>query len=333
MTSKFLDTFARPISYLRVSVSDRCNLRCVYCMPIEGIPLLSHQDILTFEEIERVVQTAAKMGIRKIRLTGGEPLTRAGLPKLVHMIAATPGIDDISMTTNGQLLPRYADELASAGLNRVNISLDSLRPKRYRALTRVGDLAPAWRGVQAAEAAGLAPVKINSVVVRGFNDDEVVDFARLTLAEERHIRFIEVMPLGHSDLWAENGFVSMQEVRERIETALGPLSQVGLDAPVIGNGPARYWRLPDAAGTLGFISPVSDHFCAGCNRLRLTADGRLLPCLLSDMEIDLRDPLRSGIDDAELKALLANAVARKPARHHLEEGEHPVKREMAQIGG
>jgi cyclic pyranopterin phosphate synthase len=237
------------------------------------------------------------------------------------------------MTTNGQLLPRYADELASAGLNRVNISLDSLRPERYRALTRVGDLALAWRGVEAAEAAGLAPVKINSVVVRGFNDDEVVDFARLTLAEERHIRFIEVMPLGHNDLWAEDGFVSMQEVRERIETALGPLSQVGLDAPVIGNGPARYWRLPNATGTLGFISPISDHFCAGCNRLRLTADGRLLPCLLSDMEIDLRDPLRSGIDDAELKALLANAIARKPARHHLEEGEHPVKREMAQIGG
>jgi len=333
MTAKFLDTFARPINYLRISVTDRCNLRCVYCMPAGGIPLLTHQDILTFEEIERIVRVAAGLGIYKIRLTGGEPLTRIGITDLVRLIAAVPEIDDISMTTNGHLLPRYAQDLAAAGLRRVNVSLDSLRAGRFRALTRTGNLDRAWEGVLAAEAAGLIPVKINAVVMRGFNDDEVVDFGRLTLAAERHIRFIEVMPLGHNDLWAEDGFVPMQEVRERIEAALGPLRQVGQDNPVLGNGPARYWRLPGAPGTIGFISPVSEHFCAHCNRLRLTAEGQLRPCLLSDEEIDLRNPLRSGTDDTELKALITQAVVHKPARHHLREGEHPVNREMAQIGG
>jgi len=333
MTAKFLDSFARPINYLRVSVTDRCNLRCVYCMPAGGIPLLRHQDVLTFEEIQRIVRLAAELGIYKVRLTGGEPLVRIGLSHLVRMIAAIPQIDDISLTTNGHLLPRYADELAAAGLNRVNVSLDSLREDRFRTLTRVGALAQAWEGVTAAEKAGLTPVKINVVVIRGFNDDEVLDFAQLTLEEERHIRFIEVMPLGHNELWAQDGFVSMQQVRERIETRFGPLEPVGPSALLIGNGPARYYRLPDAPGTLGFITPVSDHFCANCNRLRLTADGRLRPCLLSDAEIDLRGPLREGADDAALRELLNQAVAGKPARHHLSEGEHPVKREMAQIGG
>jgi cyclic pyranopterin phosphate synthase len=333
MAAPFLDNFARPINYLRISVTDRCSLRCVYCMPAEGIPLMPHDEVLTFEEIARVVRQAAALGIHKVRLTGGEPLVRLHLPELVRMIAAVSAIDDISMTTNGHLLPRYVEELAAAGLHRVNVSLDSLRPDRFRALTRVGDLDRAWQGIRAAEAAGLTPIKINVVVLRGFNDDEVVDLARLTLQEERHIRFIEVMPLGHNDLWAEDGFISMGEVRDRIEAALGPLVQVGNDAPVIGNGPARYWHFPGAPGTLGFISPVSDHFCAGCNRLRLTADGRLRPCLLSDDEIDLRGPLRAGIEDTALRELLATAVARKPARHHLDEGRRATRREMSQIGG
>jgi cyclic pyranopterin phosphate synthase len=333
MTAKFLDSFARPINYLRISVTDRCNLRCIYCMPAEGIPLLTHQDILSFEEIQRIVRVAAELGIYKVRLTGGEPLARAGLPHLVRMIAAIPKIDDISMTTNGHLLPRYAEELAAAGLKRVNISLDSLRADRFRALTRVGTLARAWDGVAAAERAGLTPVKINVVVIRGFNDDEVLDFAQLTLEQERHIRFIEVMPLGHNELWAEDGFVSMQEVREKIEAAFGPLEPVGRSALLVGNGPARYYRLGGAPGTLGFITPVSDHFCASCNRLRLTADGRLRPCLLSDAEIDLRGPLRQGMDDIALRELITQAAAGKPARHHLEDGEHPIKREMSQIGG
>jgi cyclic pyranopterin phosphate synthase len=333
MTARFLDSFARPISYLRISVTDRCNLRCVYCMPAEGIPLLGHQDILTFEEIEQVVRVAAGMGIHKIRLTGGEPLARAGLPELVRILAAVPEVDDISMTTNGHLLLRHADELAAAGLDRVNISLDSLRPERFRALTRNGDLERAWEGVRAAESAGLTPVKLNVVVMRGFNDDEVVDFAGLAVAGEHHVRFIEVMPLGHNDLWAEDGFVPVRQVREQIESALGPLEQVGPDSPAAGNGPARYWRVPNALGTIGFISPVSEHFCAGCNRLRLTAEGRLRPCLLSDAEVDLRGPLRSGKDEAELEALIASAIAGKPAGHRLGVGERAVAREMVQIGG
>jgi GTP 3',8-cyclase len=331
--TKFIDTFARPINYLRISVTDRCNLRCLYCMPEEGIPLLTHNDILSFEEIQRIVHAAAGMGIHKIRLTGGEPLARAGVADLVRLIAAEPEIDDISLTSNAHLLPRYAQELAEAGLTRVNISLDSLRADRFRTMTRVGSLERVWKGVAAAEAAGLTPIKFNVVVVRGFNDDEVVDFARLTQETERHVRFIEVMPLGQNSMWADDGFVSTTEVRQQIEAELGPLEQVGTDSPVLGNGPARYWRLPGAPGTLGFISPVSEHFCANCNRLRLTADGRLRPCLLSDAEIDLRGPLRAGINDDELADLLAEAVARKPARHHLAEGIRSRNREMSQIGG
>jgi cyclic pyranopterin phosphate synthase len=331
--TKFLGSLSRPINYLRISVTDRCNLRCVYCMPAEGIQLLSHEEILRYEEIARIVRVASRMGIHKVRLTGGEPLARAGLPDLVRLIAAVPKIDDISLTTNGHLLPRYAEELAAAGLNRVNVSLDSLRADRFRALTRVGELERAWAGVEAAEAAGLTPLKINVVVVRGFNDDEVTDFARLTLEEERHIRFIEVMPLGRNELWSEDGFVSMAEVRDRIEAAFGPMQAVVSSSPVIGNGPARYYQLADAPGTLGFISPISDHFCGGCNRLRLTADGRLRPCLLSDSEIDLSGPLRASISDTELERLITDAAVHKPARHHLEDGERPVKREMAQIGG
>ncbi|MBN1319112.1 MAG: GTP 3',8-cyclase MoaA [Anaerolineales bacterium] len=331
--SKFFDSHARPINYLRISVTDRCNLRCVYCMPPEGIPLMKHEDILTFEEIMRVVRAAAGMGIHKIRLTGGEPLARIGLPDLVHMIAGVPEIDDISLTTNGHTLPRYAKELAEAGLDRVNVSLDSFYPDRFRTITRVGDLDRVWAGIKAAKEAGLTPIKINVVALRGFNDDELVDMARSTIETERHIRFIEVMPLAHNELWASDGFISMGEVKERIEASLGQLQPVGEDSPVVGNGPARYWRFPGAPGTLGFISPVSDHFCAGCNRLRLTADGRLRPCLLSDMEIDIKSTVRSGKSETELIELITEAIRCKPECHHLELGEHPVIRDMAQIGG
>jgi cyclic pyranopterin phosphate synthase len=333
MSAPFLDTFARPINYLRVSVTDRCNLRCVYCMPAAGIPLLGHAEILSYEEISRIVRVAGERGIHKVRLTGGEPLTRLGLTDLVGLIAALPEIDDISMTTNGLLLSRYAARLAAAGLSRVNVSLDTLRPERFRAMTRLGELENGWEGVEAAEAAGLGPLKFNVVVLRGVNDDELVDLAGLTLAQERHIRFIEVMPLGHSDLWSKDGFVPMREVQSSIERDLGPLEQVGHDDPVVGNGPARYWRLPGARGTIGFISPVSDHFCSGCNRLRLTADGRLRPCLLSDQEIDLRGPLRAGVSDEALAALIAQAVVCKPERHRLVEGLSAPGREMSQIGG
>jgi cyclic pyranopterin phosphate synthase len=326
----YQDNFARPINYLRISITDRCNLRCVYCMPSEGIKLRSHHDILTFEEIVRVVEAAATVGIAKIRLTGGEPLARLGLPDLVRMIATVPGIDDVSMTTNGTLLARHADALAAAGLHRVNISLDTLCPERFRQITRHGTLADVWEGIKAAQRANLMPIKLNVVVIRGMNEDEATDFAQMTLEFHWHIRFIEVMPLGANAAWAGDGYVPMTEVRTRIEAAYGPLEPVG--GPV-GNGPARYYRIPSAPGTLGFITPVSEHFCFSCNRLRLTADGKLRPCLLSDAEVDLRTRLRAGASQEELADLLLWGIMDKPGGHHLAQGKVPSKRVMAEIGG
>ncbi len=326
----YLDSFARPINYLRVSVTDRCNLRCVYCMPPEGIKLRSHEEMLTYEEIARLVEAAATIGVSKIRLTGGEPLARRGLPDLGRLIAAAPGVDDISMTTNGTLLARHADALAAAGLNRVNVSLDTLRPERFRQIARRGALADVWAGIEAAQRAGLTPIKLNAVVVRGINEDEVTDFAQMTLARPWHVRFIEVMPLGANAAWAGDGYAPLTEVRARIEAVFGALEPVGGPA---GNGPARYYRVPGGAGTLGFITPVSEHFCFSCNRLRLTADGKLRPCLLSDAELDLRAPLRDGASRQELADLLLSAIMDKPGGHHLAQGQAPSEREMAEIGG
>jgi cyclic pyranopterin phosphate synthase len=326
----YLDNFNRPISYLRISVTDRCNLRCVYCMPPEGVPWRSHNEILRYEEIELIVRAAASLGISKVRLTGGEPLVRLGFVELVHMLARIPGIDDLAMTTNGTLLARYAAELAQAGLKRVNVSLDTLKPERFRQITRQGDLATVFEGIAAAREAGLAPLKVNTVIVRGLNDDEVVDFARLTLEGDWHVRFIELMPLGANTAWAGDGYVSINEVRRRIEAALGELQATKVG---VGNGPARYYRLPGAVGTIGFISPVSEHFCYQCNRLRLTADGRLRPCLLSDYEIDLRTPLAQAADLAEVRELLIHSIEAKPERHHLNESVAPRERAMSEIGG
>jgi cyclic pyranopterin phosphate synthase len=326
----YLDNFNRPISYLRISVTDRCNLRCVYCMPPEGVPCRSHDEILRYEEIELIVRAAASLGIGKVRLTGGEPLVRLGFVELVRMLARIPGIDDLAMTTNGTLLARHAAELAQAGLKRVNVSLDTLQTERFRRITRRGGLAAVFEGIAAAREAGLVPLKVNTVVVRGLNDDEVVDFARLTLEDDWHVRFIEWMPLGTNTAWAGDGYVSVGEVRRRIEDAFGEL----LPAKVrFGNGPARYYRLPEAGGTIGFISPISEHFCYQCNRLRLTADGRLRPCLLSDYEIDLRTSLRQGASLTEVRELLIRSIRAKPERHHLDERISPRERAMSEIGG
>lgn len=326
----YRDDFGRAINYLRVSVTDRCNLRCVYCMPAQGIKKRSHADILCYEEMALIVQAAAELGIRKVRLTGGEPLARLGLPRFVRMIAAIPGIDDLSLTTNGTLLARHAPALAEAGLQRVNVSLDTLRTDRFREITRRGRLNDVWAGISAAQAAGLNPIKFNVVVVRGLNDDEVVDFARRTVRQDWHVRFIELMPIGANVDWAGNGTVPIPEIRARIETEVGPLEPI--HGPT-GNGPARYYRLPNAEGTVGFIGAMSDHFCSTCNRLRLTADGRLRPCLMSDQEIDLRGPLRAGAGLSEIKTLLAQAIHHKPQRHHLDESLSPRDRTMAEIGG
>jgi cyclic pyranopterin phosphate synthase len=326
----YRDAFQRPIDYLRISVTDRCNLRCLYCMPEEGIPQAPHGDILRYEEIARVVQAAAGLGIRKVRLTGGEPLARLGLPDLVALLARIPGIDDISLTTNGTLLARHAQALAQAGLHRVNVSLDSLQPDRFRQITRRGHLDDVWAGVAAARAAGLTPIKFNTVVVRGLNDDEVVAFARKTQTDGWHVRFIELMPIGANVAWAGEGRVPIPEIRARIEAALGPLEAVHGPG---GNGPARYFQLPGAAGSVGFIGALSDHFCQACNRLRLTADGRLRPCLMSGYEVDLRTVLRAGGERAEVQRILRQAILHKPRSHHLDDGAAPQDRTMAQIGG
>jgi cyclic pyranopterin phosphate synthase len=328
-----LDAYNRPISYLRISVTDRCNLRCVYCMPPEGVPWRPHEEILRYEEIETVARAAAELGISKVRLTGGEPLVRPGVVDLVRILARVPGVDDLAMTTNGTLLAGYAADLAQAGLQRINVSLDTLRPERFRRITRGGDLGDVLKGIEAAQAAGLEPIKINSVVIRGLNDDEVVDLARKTMAAEWNVRFIELMPVGNGGTvnarWQEQ-VVTAQEIRGQIETALGELEPAKVSA---GGGPARYYRLAGAKGTLGFITPISEHFCYRCNRLRLTADGQLRPCLLSDYEIDLRTPLRQGAGVARIKALILQGIERKPMQHHLDECQAPEKRVMSEIGG
>jgi cyclic pyranopterin phosphate synthase len=321
------DSFHRPINYLRISVTDRCNLRCIYCMPAEGIKLISHNDILAYEEIYTVARAAAGLGINKIRLTGGEPLVRLGLPSLVQMLAKIEGVDDISLTTNGVLLGRYASELKSAGLRRVNVSLDTLKPERFKLITRIGDdLGEVLAGIEVARAVGLEPVKLNVVVMAGINDDELLDFAGKTITEGWQVRFIELMPLVGKDT---TQFVSASEMKRRLE----PLGELTPYLPSVGNGPAKYFRLPKAKGAIGFITPISEHFCFQCNRMRLTADGRLRPCLLSDYEVDLKPSLRGGISSSGLKKLIKQAVANKPERHNLAEGSVPKQRPFSQVGG
>jgi cyclic pyranopterin phosphate synthase len=324
------DSYQRPIDYLRVSVTDRCNLRCVYCMPPEGVPWRDHSEVLTFEEIVQVVRVAAELGIRKVRLTGGEPLVRRGIVRLVAQLAAIPGIEDLSMTTNGTLLASMARDLAEAGLQRVNISLDSLDPQRFALLTRGGSLDDVRAGIEAATRAGLHPVKINTVVIRSWNDDEVVPFAEMARREGWHVRFIEFMPVGRSALWTPQSFVPAEEIRARIENALGPL--LSEEAPR-GAGPARYYRFSEGTGTIGLIPAVSEHFCSGCNRLRLSADGRLRPCLLCDQEIDLRSVLRNGGPPSAIRERLVQAIRNKPQGHGLAKGSFPHGRTMSEIGG
>lgn len=326
-----IDDFGRPINYLRVSVTDRCNLRCIYCMPAAGVQQQEMSEILTFEEIETVVRTAAGLGISKIRLTGGESLARLGIVDLVAMLAQVPGIDDLSMTTNGTLLADKAEALALAGLNRVNISLDTLKPDRFHYITRRGKLDDVLQGIEAAKSAGLKPVKINMVMVRGLNEDEVVDFAQLTVDEGWHVRYIEMMPIGGDLTWSGDDHVPIHEIQTWITETMGSLQPAGMKQ---GNGPARYYRIAGSdKGTIGFISPVTEHFCDQCNRLRLTADGRLRPCLLSEVELDLRSILRSNAGMESIRESLKEAIRLKPRQHCLEEHIAPQGRAMSEIGG
>ncbi|MFC1987730.1 GTP 3',8-cyclase MoaA [Chloroflexota bacterium] len=323
------DHWQRQINYLRISVTDRCNLRCLYCTA-QPIARISHDDVLRYEEIYRVAQAAASLGISKVRLTGGEPLVRLHLSRLIKMLSKIEGIDDISLTTNGILLSKYAIGLKKAGLKRVNVSLDTLKEDRFKLMSHGDKLGEVLAGIEAAKSAGLNPVKINMVVLRGTNDDEIIDFARMTTSEGWHVRFIELMPFGMQETGVLKT-VPAQEIRECIQS-LGKLEPY---TNQIGNGPAKYYRLPEAKGTIGFITPMTEHFCHSCNRLRLTSDGQLRPCLLDGDEVNLKEPLSNGVSIDELRKLIQQAVAIKRESHRLTGGLAPGigKRPMCQIGG
>ncbi len=323
------DQYGRDLKDLRISLTDRCNLRCVYCMPAGGIDFRPPEELLQDDELVLLVRVAAELGVTRVRLTGGEPTVRAGVVDLVRQIAAITGIEDVSMTTNGLLLDSLAAPLAEAGLRRVNISLDTMDPEKFSRITRGGRVEKVLAGIAAAEAAGLEPIKLNTVVVRGFNEDDVVPLAALTLERPWEVRFIEMMPFGSVGDFAEAGVVKSEETMAKIEAALGPLQPVNLS----GDDPARTYRLLGAPGTLGLISPVSQPFCAKCGRLRLTSDGRLRLCLLRDDETDLLTPLRRGATYEEIRQIFRAAAYRRPFGHALAEKMFPQARVMIQIGG
>jgi cyclic pyranopterin phosphate synthase len=309
-----IDPFGRRVEYLRISVTDKCNLRCLYCMPEEGLPWLTRDQILTYEEIGSVVRVLAGMGLKRVRLTGGEPLVRRDLPTLVELIASTPGIEDISLSTNGVLLTEQAVALRKAGVNRVNVSLDSLRRERVDAIARrSGSFDRIMAGLDAAERVGFSPIKINVVLLRGENDDEVEAFAESTRTRPWHVRFIEIMPTGANLDLSSESYVSCVEALDRVR-AVGSIEPA--EGPT-GNGPATYYRFPGASGTIGVITPMSHNFCDRCNRMRLTADGHLRPCLFGSVQTGLREPLRRGED---LVPLIEETLRIKPERHELVQG-------------
>ncbi len=327
MTKKLIDPFGRTIDYLRISITDHCNLRCLYCVTDE-ISWVPHEEILRFEEITQIVRVFVEEGIRKIRITGGEPLLRKGLPEFISQLSRVEGLEDLSVTTNGVLLVKMAKDLKEAGLTRINVSLDTLHPERYRRITGKDFFHQVWEGIQTAKAVGLSPVKINVVAMKEYNEDEILDFVRLTFRESYVVRFIEYMPVSES--WDDSQFLSVGKIKEKIESVY-PLT------PIPGtrnNGPARVFQVPGAKGEIGLISPLSNHFCGTCNRLRLTADGHLRPCLFSDIEIDIKTPLRNGGGIDSLRSTLYEALKLKPKQHHLDSISAPkCHRGMWSIGG
>lgn len=316
------DSFGRKINYLRVSLTDRCNLRCKYCMPKEGIDKCLHEDLLSLEEVYKIIESFVELGVDKIRFTGGEPLVRKGILELIRNVSKLEGIKDMGMTTNGILLKEMAGDLKDAGLGRVNISLDTLDPEKYRKITRGGDLQRVLEGIEEAKKVGLTPIKINTVLIGGFNEDEVEKLVELTRYDHIDVRFIELMPIGEASNWAEDKFVSNKSLLEKLDR-LEPVKRDDISSPAI------YYKLPGYKGKVGIINPISCKFCKNCNRVRLTSRGRLKLCLHSNREIDLKVPLRQGMD---IKALIKKSINEKEESHHLEEGRY-INRNMNEIGG
>lgn len=325
-----VDPYGRKLTYLRISVTDRCNLRCLYCIPAQGIDKLRHEEILSYEEIIRVAGVAVNMGVNKLRITGGEPLVRKGIDSLLPRLANLPGLKDLSLTTNGIYLKKHLQQIKSAGITRINISLDTLNPQTYERITGFDGFDKVWEAVGLASDMGFSPIKLNMVVLKGINEDEVSDFANLSKKHPFHIRFIEYMPGGFVDQGTALHHIPNAVLKERLSTyeSLIPISRIDTD------GPTTRFRFEGAPGEIGFISPLTHHFCDTCNRLRLTAEGHIRPCLFSDREVDIKTPLREGIDDEGLKRIFMKAAMEKPHGHRLSSA-HPVTLagKMSAIGG
>jgi len=326
--SNLVDSFHRNINYMRISITDRCNMRCIYCNS-HLAPHLTHDDILRYKEIQKIVKAAARLGVKNIRITGGEPLVRPDVGALIELLYLVEGINEISLTTNGAFLEKYMDELREAGLKRVNISLDSFNPDKFKYITGGGNLEDVMRGIVAAIEAGLDPVKINMVPIKGINDDEIADFARKSITDGWNVRYIEYMPFADSED-DKKKMMGIDEIKAAIINTIGPLEPCGTAA---GNGPAKYYRFAGSKGTVGFIGAMTHSFCSECNRFRLTADGRLMPCLMQDDEIDIKGPLRAGASIEELEEFIRNAVALKGEKHLESDKLDLNKRQMWQIGG
>jgi len=329
-----IDAFNREINYLRVSVTDRCNLRCIYCMPKEGLSVIGHDDILRYEEILRIIRASMRLGIMKVRVTGGEPLVRRGILDFLRELKTIDGLKDVSLTTNGILLESMAEGLFEAGIRRINVSLDSMNPEKFKDVTRGGSLEAVLRGIEAARRVGFSPIKINTVVIKGFNDDEVLNFARQTIARPYQIRFIELMPLGRAGMDHEGKYVSNDTILAEISRVFPVESLKGKKSSL--DGPARLFRIEGAQGEVGLIGAMSHHFCRSCNRLRLTADGHIRACLFSDQEVDLKNPLRGGCSDEDLIRLIESAADSKPVGYQeTPDGRRMKKctRNMSAIGG
>ena len=326
---RLIDQYKRTLNYLRISITDRCNLNCIYCTPRHGVPKLNHEDILRYEEILRLAGIAVRLGVDKIRLTGGEPLVRKGVYEFIPKLTAIPGLKEVSLTTNGIHLKENLERIKAAGIKRINVSLDTMNRDTYRKITGYDGFPQVWEGIERARVLGFNPIKINIVPLKGINDSEFLDFARLSLEHPYHIRFIEHMPLGTVGPEVQTNYIPNSKIKAQI-SRLGELIPVPRTKY---DGPAARFRLEGAAGEIGFISPLTDHFCKTCNRLRLTAEGHLRPCLLSDKDEDLKNPMRNGASDQELELIFLNTAFKKPRSHHLDSLEPTPSSQMSSIGG